>query len=118
MEVDESNPNPIQRPLAENVLTQTIEITSKNSSPDCVLMPTCALLNSGGGVLLIKIADYSKCTNPLKQLDIFWQKLEPKLESMIQPSSYDEVFDRVFLSRMESSFSSRHRTIGAQWSII
>lgn len=58
-------------------------------------MPTCALLNSGGGVLVIKIADYSKCKNPFKQLDEFWQKLETKLESMIQPSSYDGVFDRV-----------------------
>lgn len=83
------------RPLAENVRRRTIEITGKNSNLDCVLIPTCALLNSGGGVLVIKIADYSKCKNLFKQLDEFWQKLETKLESMIKPSSYDEVFDRV-----------------------
>lgn len=42
--------------------------------------------------ITIIIGDYSKCKNPL---DEFWKKLETKLETMIQPSSYDEVFDRV-----------------------
>ncbi|KAJ7385310.1 platelet maturation [Desmophyllum pertusum] len=94
MEVEESSPDPIQRRLAENFLPRTIEITGK-INVDCVLIPICALLNSGGGVLVITIADYSKCENPFKKLDVFWQNLETRLESMIKPSSYDEVFDRV-----------------------
>ncbi|KAJ7365592.1 platelet maturation [Desmophyllum pertusum] len=94
MEVEESSPDPIQRRLAENFLPRTIEITGK-INVDCVLIPICALLNSGGGVLVITIADYSKCENPFKKLDVFWQKLETRLESMIQPSSCNEVFDRV-----------------------
>ena len=52
----------------------------------------CALLNSGGGVLILENADHEKAKP--KDLDIFLQRLEQKLKSIIDPSSYGDVFDR------------------------
>ena len=43
----------------------------------------------------MKIMDFSHLTSPLKQLDGFWSTLEEKLNRMIRPSEYDDVFDRV-----------------------
>ena len=82
--------------LAEDILYQTIEIGEESSiNLDAVLQATCALLNSGGGVVHMKIADFYNLNSPLQQLDKFWQKLESKLDAMIKPSVYAEVFDRV-----------------------
>ena len=80
--------------LAEDILYRTIEIGKESINLD-VLQATCALLNSGGGVVHMKIADFYNLKSPLKQLDTFWQKLESKLDAMIKPSVYAEVFDRV-----------------------
>ena len=57
----------------------------------------CALLNSGGGVLNIKVTGWqnNKKVTPLKMLDDFWSNLEEKLITMIKPSVYDDVFDRI-----------------------
>ena len=38
--------------------------------------------------------DYVKSEPPQKQWDKVWQKLEAKLESMVKPSNYFDVFDR------------------------
>lgn len=111
----------ICRPFAENVLRCTIKIGAdaasqqkkdkkrrkkeglpvddEESPQDCVLRLSCALLNSGGGVLIMKIADFqspsSKDKRPSKNpLDSFWKTIEPKLKAMVKPATYDEVFDR------------------------
>ena len=80
--------------LAEDILYRTIEIGKESINLD-VLQAICALLNSGGGVVHMKIADFYNLKSPLKRLDDFWQKLESKLDAMIKPSVYAEVFDRV-----------------------
>lgn len=100
MDVDESSPDSTQRPdtdgsLAEDILYQTIEIGKESSISLDLLQATCALLNSGGGVVHMKIADFYNFKSPLERLDKFWQKLESKLDAMIKPSVYAEVFDRV-----------------------
>ncbi|XP_068711827.1 schlafen family member 13-like [Montipora foliosa] len=101
MDVDESSPDSTQRPdtdgsLAEDILYQRIEIGKASSSYlDVLLQATCALLNSGGGVVHMKIANFYNLKSPLDQLDTFWQSLESKLDAMIKPSEYAEVFDRV-----------------------
>lgn len=70
---------------------------------DCVLKQSCALLNSGGGLLVIKIEDFQSPSstgaigtskNALNWLDEFWKTIEPKLIAMVKPFTYDEVFDR------------------------
>lgn len=111
----------ICRPFAENVLQCKVAIGPDAASQqkkekkrrrkegldekdeecpqECVLRLICALLNSGGGVLAMKIEDFQgpsrKEKTPAKNaLDDFWKKIEPKLKAMISPSTYDEVFDR------------------------
>ena len=81
--------------LAEDILNQRIEIGKESSGIPGVLQATCALLNSGGGVLHMKIANFKELKSPQKELDTFWHSLESKLEAMIKPSVYAEVFDRV-----------------------
>ena len=83
------------RPFCENVLQCKIEIAKKRASAEPVLEPVCALLNSGGGILEMEITDISNFKFPLKQLDEFWSTLEEKVKSMISPSEYADVFDRV-----------------------
>ncbi|XP_068711826.1 schlafen family member 13-like isoform X2 [Montipora foliosa] len=100
MDVDESSPDSTQRPdtdgsLAEDILYRTIEIGKKSSVNLDVLQAICALLNSGGGVVHMKIANFDNSKSLLDQLDTFWQSLESKLDAMIKPSEYAEVFDRV-----------------------
>ena len=43
----------------------------------------------------MKITDFSTVPFPLKRLDEFWSGLEDKLITMISPSTYGDVFDRV-----------------------
>ena len=58
-----------------------------------VLKNACALLNSGGGVLVIKIADFQSLAED--SVDTFWKTIEPGLSALITSSlTYDEVFDR------------------------
>lgn len=75
---------------------QHCTITLEKKDPDAVLRPVNALLNSGGGIVRMKINDFSryKKGDLNKRIDIFWQTLEQKLNPMIQPSTYDDVFDR------------------------
>jgi len=102
------------RPYAENVLHCELTIGPKVASKqkkekkdtetqeDHVLKLACALLNSGGGVLVVKITDFenlsstkessSKSSPPL--VDKFWMKIEPKLKAMAEPSNYDDVYER------------------------
>ncbi|XP_068743552.1 schlafen family member 9-like [Montipora capricornis] len=98
MDVDESSPDSTQRPdtdgsLAEDILYQTITIGGSGIRD--VLPAICALLNSGGGILHMKIANFKELKSPQKQLDTFWQGFESKLDAMINPSDYAAVFDRV-----------------------
>ncbi|PFX30928.1 Schlafen family member 5 [Stylophora pistillata] len=60
------------------------------------IMRKCnALLNFGGGVLEMKIADpQSKGASKKDPVDCFWQTIEGQLKTMIRPSKYDDVFDR------------------------
>ena len=61
-------------------------------------MPINAILNSGGGIVQVKIDDFSRYEqgDRNKRIDTFWQTLEHLLNPMIQPSTYDDVFDRKF----------------------
>ena len=75
---------------------QHCTITLEKKDADAVLRPINAVLNSGGGVVHMKIDDFSryKPGDLNKRIDTFWQTLEQKLNPMIQPSTYDDVFDR------------------------
>ena len=63
---------------------------------------SCALLNSGGGVLIMEIADFQSPSceevnaskNAPHWLDEFWKTIEPKLKALAKPATYDQVFDR------------------------
>ncbi|RMX58230.1 hypothetical protein pdam_00000211, partial [Pocillopora damicornis] len=58
-----------------------------------------ALLNSGGGVLEMKISNSQNSSTSQKDpVDSFWQTIEEQLRRMIRPSRYDDVFDRSVLS--------------------
>ena len=72
----------------------TITLETKDADP--VLRPINAVLNSGGGIVRMKIDDLSryKPEDLNKKIDKFWLTLEQKLNPMIQPSTYDDVFDR------------------------
>ena len=71
-------------------------ITLEKKDADAALRPINAVLNSGGGIVQMKIDDFSryKKGDLKKRIDIFWQTLEQKLNPMIQPSTYDDVFDK------------------------
>ena len=56
----------------------------------------CALLNAGGGVLEMPIANFKSLTPPVSDLDTFWKRVEPNLKKLIEPQSYAEVFDREY----------------------
>lgn len=59
---------------------------------DLILKNACALLNSGGGVLVIKSADLQSLSENV--VDNFWKTNERKLEGLLKSSSnYNEVFD-------------------------
>ena len=77
---------------------QHCTITLEKKDADAVLRPVNAVLNSGGGIVRMKIDDFSRYKKgelPVsKRIDIFWQTLEQKLNPMIQPSTYDDVFDK------------------------
>lgn len=66
----------------------------KESPQERVLKQSCALLNSGGGVLVMKITDFQSSGSNANALDNFWKTVEPKLKALIKPSRYDDVFDR------------------------
>jgi len=82
------------RKFVEKVQYCTITLQTKDA--DAVLRPINAVLNSGGGIVQMKIDDFSryKPGDLNKRIDSFWQTLEQKLNPMIQPSTYDDVFDR------------------------
>lgn len=82
------------RKFVENVLHCTITLEKRDT--EAVLRPINALLNSGGGIVIMKIDNFSKfeAGDLNKKIDTFWQTLEQKLNPMIQPSTYDDVFDR------------------------
>ena len=71
-----------------------LDAEDEETSQECVLKRSCALLNSGGGVLVIKIADFQILARKPNALDNFWKKVEPHLKAMIKPSSYNDIFDR------------------------
>ena len=61
---------------------------------ELVLKNVCALLNTGGGILVIKITDFQSLSK--NSVDEFWKKIAPRLSAMITSSlTYDEVFDRL-----------------------
>ena len=66
----------------------------KSNTLLCLLDRVCALLNSGGGVMIIEITDFNRFPSSLKKLDGDWSTFEEKLIRMIQPSAYHDVFDR------------------------
>ena len=71
---------------------------SDNQSENILRMCN-ALLNSGGGVLEMKISDSQNSSTSQKDpVDSFWQTIEEQLRRMIRPSRYDDVFDRSVLS--------------------
>jgi len=71
------------------------DILDEKSIQDEIIEKTCALLNSGGGVVRMTISDHQalQSDNFLQQLDRFWKTLEPKLTSLVLPSTYNDVFD-------------------------
>ena len=70
------------------------EINEVSEDPqELVLKNACALLNTGGGILVIKIADFQSLAED--SVDNFWKTIEPGLSALITSSlTYDEVFDR------------------------
>lgn len=82
--------------LAETVLHQKISLGEKTNDCEDILAATCALLNSGGGVLEIKLENYShlRPSTFWKKLDSIWQTFENKLAPAIQPLSYSDLIDR------------------------
>ena len=74
------------------------EINEVSEDPqELVLKNACALLNTGGGVLVIKIADFQSLAKD--SVDNFWKTIEPRLSALITSSlTYDEVFDRLEFS--------------------
>ena len=82
------------RNFVENVLHYTI--TLEKGDAEAVLRPINAVLNSGGGIVMMKIDDFSnfEAGDLNKKIETFWQTLEQKLNPMIQPSTYDDVFDK------------------------
>ena len=79
------------RNFGDNIQCEINLDITKAPSPS-LLDSICALLNSGGGVLYIKVTEsQQQC---LKMFDTFWGKLEEKLITMIKHSVYDDVFDR------------------------
>ena len=82
------------REFIENV--QNCTITVGKNDAEAVLRVVNAVLNSGGGIVRMKIDDFSRYEpgDLNKRIDIFWQTLEQKLNLMIQLSAYDDVFDR------------------------
>lgn len=59
-----------------------------------VLKNASALLNSGGGILVIKITDFQSLRK--NSIDNFWKTIAKSLSAMLTSSlSYDKVFDRL-----------------------
>ncbi|RMX58146.1 hypothetical protein pdam_00000207 [Pocillopora damicornis] len=86
--------------LAENYLRLEVQLALKKfkkSQCEDLLKATCALLNSGGGVLEMKISDYSQLEKGTfwPKLDKFWQTFENSLEPVLEPLCYPDLIDRV-----------------------
>ena len=70
--------------------------TLKTQDVETILKPINGVLNSGGGIVEMKIDGFSK----LKPEDLndrvntFWSALQPKLNLMVQPSAYADVFHK------------------------
>lgn len=79
------------REFAENV-QHCKTVLGKGANREAVLKPINAVLNSGGGIVQIKIDGFKP--KDLKNVDTFWSKLQPKLDQMVQPSAYTDVFDQ------------------------
>ena len=73
-------------------------VLGKGANCEAVLKPINAVLNSGGGIVQMKIDGFKP--KDLKDVDTFWSKLQPKLDQMVQPSAYTDVFDQ---KRMEDT---------------
>ena len=73
------------------------------SIQDNIVKKTCALLNSGGGVLRMTISDYETLQSDTfwKLLDEFWKTLEQKLTSLVEPVTYSDVFHRLSIGSEE-----------------
>ena len=81
-----------ERKKQKNQAKKQGEINEVSEDPqELVLKNACALLNTGGGVLVIKIADIQSLAGD--SVDNFWKTIEPGLRALIT-SRYDEVFDR------------------------
>ncbi|XP_029214056.2 schlafen family member 5-like [Acropora millepora] len=72
------------------------DILGEKSIQDEIIEKTCALLNSGGGVMRMTISDHQALQSDifLHRLDMFWKTIEQKLTSLVLPATYDDVFDR------------------------
>lgn len=90
------------RPFAENERHCKVHIADPKrdqhedgrSMDEHILENLCAILNSGGGVLVLENADYEKAT--ASNLDKYLRRLEEKLLTpLVHPSSYTRIFDRV-----------------------
>ncbi|CAH3174084.1 unnamed protein product, partial [Porites evermanni] len=78
----------------ENVQYYTTMLKTQDAKT--VLEPINGVLNSGGGIVEIKI-DGSLKLKPEdvnQRLDTFWSALQPKLNLMVQPSAYADIFDQ------------------------
>ena len=70
------------------------DATAEDSTKETLLKQCNALLNSGGGVLEMTIANFQdSCTSKQDPFDSFWKTVEPHLRGMIAPSIYGDVFD-------------------------
>jgi len=96
----------LERAFAENVLHCPVKIgkeqkkkqkkSGEKTIQDRILKFCCALYNAGGGVLEMPIVNLEELDAPQSDLDPFWQTVEARLKTLIEPWSYDDVYDREF----------------------
>lgn len=72
--------------------------TEEFSTNEDILKTCNALLNSGGGLLEIKLSKPQNNSGSKEEsVDSYWKKIESTLRDMIYPTSYIDVFDRLVL---------------------
>ena len=70
--------------------------TLKTQDVETILKPINGVLNSGGGIVEMKIDGFSKLKleDLNEHVNTFWSALQPKLNLMVQPSAYADVFHK------------------------
>ena len=75
---------------------QCCTTTLKTQDVETILKPINGVLNSGGGIVEMKIDCFSKLKpeDLNERVNTFWSALQPKLTLMVQPSAYADIFHK------------------------